>query len=436
MKKFSEIFKNNKTKYWAIITVVLFILVIISTGTIFYQNNGTSKNIKLLTKAESLISNDDYQSALDILNGINEKKDNDLINKINHYKTVINEFNSLDTDLSLAELKLSLENFIKDNEETINLEIFSNMKDDLSKLLNSTESKILKLDSEKVLILSLIEENSLENAEKALRTLMESYPKEDFTAINTAIEDKREKLQKEQDEQAKKEQQEEQAKIEETESQQQANQQQVNNVNTQTRIANTYAASNSSQLITVVSTGGSSAELTLWQKDTNGTWYEYGSFFARIGSSGMRYASEVREMDMCTPTGSYSLTEAFGIMQNPGTELSYRVLDGSEYWVDDPESSYYNTMQFGSSAGRWNSAEDLKGIGTPYNYSIVIDYNRWPVIPYASSAIFLHVDVGVATWGCVAVSQDKMVQILQWLKPSQNPRILLDFSYDSIYNNY
>lgn len=434
MRKFSQLFKNNnKMKYMPIISMVLFILVIVNTLIISYHSNEISKNIKLLANAESLIGSNDYESALKILDKINEKKDNDLINKVNSYKTVINEFNSLETDLPLSELKLSLKNFIKNNEATINLKIFYNMKSDLSKLLDTTESKILKLESEKGSTLSLIEEGSLEDADKGLKTLMESYPKEDLSSINIAIEDKKAELQKEQEEQEK------QAKIEEAENQQQetnTDNSSNQNVNTQPRIANTNAASNSSQLITVVSTGGSSAELTLWQKDTNGIWYEYDSMFAAIGSSGMRYASEVREMDKCTPTGNYSLTEGFGIMQNPGTELPYRVLDGSEYWVDDPESSYYNTMQFGSSNGRWNSAEDLKGTGTPYNYSIVIDYNRWPVIPYASSAIFMHVYVGVPTWGCVAVPEDKMVQMLQWLKPSQNPRILLDFSYDAIYNKY
>ena len=124
------------------------------------------------------------------------------------------------------------------------------------------------------------------------------------------------------------------------------------NTVSQPKIAYTSAAANSSQLITVVSTGGSSAELTLWQKDSSGNWFEYDSMFARLGSGGMKSASLVYEMDMCTPTGIYSLSEAFGINSNPGSGLPYRVLDGSEYWVDDENSPYYNTMQFGEPNGR------------------------------------------------------------------------------------
>ncbi|MDU3721630.1 MAG: hypothetical protein E7G24_00230, partial [Clostridium celatum] len=122
--------------------------------------------------------------------------------------------------------------------------------------------------------------------------------------------------------------------------------------------------------------------------------------------------------------------------ENPGSALPYRVLDGSEYWVDDENSDYYNTMQFGDANGRWNSAEHLSSFQGYYNYSIVIDYNRWPVISGKSSAIFLHCDLGSYTYGCVAIAEDKLINILKWLKPNNNPKIILDFTYDNIYNNY
>ena len=99
-----------------------------------------------------------------------------------------------------------------------------------------------------------------------------------------------------------------------------------------------------------------SAKFMLSSNDSSGNWFEYDSMFARLGSGGMKSASLVYEMDMCTPTGIYSLSEAFGINSNPGSGLPYRVLDESEYWVDDENSPYYNTMQFGEPNGRWSSA--------------------------------------------------------------------------------
>ena len=200
------------------------------------------------------------------------------------------------------------------------------------------------------------------------------------------------------------------------------------------KISNTSVAASSSQLISVVSTGGTTAELVLWQKDSEGTWYEYDSMPAMLGQNGMKYASSVYEMDLSTPTGVYSLTEAFGVASNPGTSMPYRVLDGSEYWVDDETSEYYNTMQFGEPNGRWKSAEHLTDYQNAYKYALVIDYNRYPVIPGKSSAIFLHVDVGIPTLGCVAVSQSKMEEILTWINPNSNPKIMLAFSYDELYS--
>lgn len=199
-------------------------------------------------------------------------------------------------------------------------------------------------------------------------------------------------------------------------------------------IAFTSPASNSSQIITVTSTGGSNGELVMWQKDSKGIWYEYDRMYARLGSGGMKAAHEVYEMDMCTPTGVYSLTEAFGAAGNPGSGVPYRKLDGSEYWIDDPNSAFYNTMQFGAPNGRWQSAEHLIEHPNAYKYSLVIDYNRSPVIPGKSSAIFLHVDVGVPTWGCVAVAENKMVKILNWINPSSNPKIILGFTENYISN--
>lgn len=201
-------------------------------------------------------------------------------------------------------------------------------------------------------------------------------------------------------------------------------------------IANTYAAQNSSQIVTVISEGGSYGELVAWEKVSDGSWREVQRVKARLGANGLKDASLVYEMDKCTPTGIYTLTEAFGINENPGSGLPYRTLDGTEYWIDDVNSDYYNTMQFGEPNGRWNSAEKLIDYPGYYNYSIVIDYNRSPVIKGKSSAIFLHCDIGTYTYGCVAIPQNNLVNILKWLETSKNPVIILDFSYEDIYSKY
>nr|WP_302661007.1 L,D-transpeptidase family protein [uncultured Clostridium sp.] len=312
------------------------------------------------------------------------------------------------------------------------------------------QTELASFNDTKKIIFESMEEN-IEEAKNCFNQLKEKYPNEDYIQLEEALKAKEEQIAIEKEEAARLEAEEkaleEAAKLEaekiletenniETSSITSSSESHSSNTVSQPKIAYTSVAANSSQLITVVSTGGSSAELTLWQKDSSGNWFEYDSMFARLGSGGMKSASLVYEMDMCTPTGIYSLSEAFGINSNPGSGLPYRVLDGSEYWVDDENSPYYNTMQFGEPNGRWSSAEHLSSMGRSYYYSIVVDYNRWPVIPGKSSAIFLHVDVGVPTWGCIAVEESKMVKILNWISSSANPKIILDFSYDNIYNNY
>ena len=68
-------------------------------------------------------------------------------------------------------------------------------------------------------------------------------------------------------------------------------------------------------------------------------------------------------------------------------------------WVDDSASSLYNTHQRTPANGRWASAEKL--LNQPaYNYAQVIGYNEART-PGRGSAIFLHVDKGAGTAGCV-----------------------------------
>ena len=59
-----------------------------------------------------------------------------------------------------------------------------------------------------------------------------------------------------------------------------------------------------------------------------------------------------------------------------------------------------------------------------YNYGAVIAYNAART-PGLGSAIFLHVSTGGATAGCVALPQGQLLEVLRWLDPSQQPRIII-----------
>ena len=336
--------------------------------------------------------------------------------------------------------KVKKENIEKENLLTTQLEEIQNSYKVID-ISNMTEEEENSFNDLKDKFNQAIDSRSIENSQAILDDIIKLKE-----SINKRLENEKIEAEKKAKEEAEKKKIEEEKKAEELalleeenkkESEIETNSNSVQATDkvevSMPKIANTSVAASSSQLISVVSTGGSTAELILWQKDSNGTWYEYDSMFARLGENGMKNASDVYEMDLSTPTGVYTLTEAFGVASDPGSQVPYRVLDGSEYWVDDVNSPYYNTMQFGEPNGRWTSAEHLTDYQNAYKYALVIDYNRWPVVPGKSSAIFLHVDVGIPTYGCVAVAQSKMVEILNWVNPSSNPKIMLALSYDQLY---
>ena len=59
-----------------------------------------------------------------------------------------------------------------------------------------------------------------------------------------------------------------------------------------------------------------------------------------------------------------------------------------------------------------------------YNYGAVIAYNTART-PGLGSAIFLHVSTGGSTAGCVALPQGQLLEVLRWLDPAQQPRIVM-----------
>ena len=48
-----------------------------------------------------------------------------------------------------------------------------------------------------------------------------------------------------------------------------------------------------------------------------------------------------------------------------------------------------------------------------------------PTIPGRGSAIFLHVQIGKPTSGCISLHYNDLVHVLRWLTPSAHPAILI-----------
>ncbi len=127
-----------------------------------------------------------------------------------------------------------------------------------------------------------------------------------------------------------------------------------------------------------------------------------------------------------TPEGTFTLTEAFGALADPGSGLPYRRTTPEDWWVSDVHAPSYNTWQTCASRTcpfNTSVSEHLNSIRPYYDYAVVMDYNRFPVTKGAGSAFFLHITDGRPTAGCVAIPRSALVKIMRWLDPRQHPRI-------------
>jgi L,D-peptidoglycan transpeptidase YkuD (ErfK/YbiS/YcfS/YnhG family) len=185
------------------------------------------------------------------------------------------------------------------------------------------------------------------------------------------------------------------------------------------------------QVITVVAgwTGSTTAVVQAWTAAAGGGWVRHGSAVsAHVGAQGL--TTSPSESRSATPIGSFTLTTSFGYYGNPGTRLPYVTTTPADWWISQ-SGALYNTHQRCSSSCNFVQGapnEHLHYVTPAYDYAVVIDYNTantGHVTQGAGSAIFLHVTDGFATAGCVAIPQDSLVSIMQWLNPADHPRILI-----------
>lgn len=183
---------------------------------------------------------------------------------------------------------------------------------------------------------------------------------------------------------------------------------------------------NFSQLVLVAAGDTGYATLYCYDKGDDGLWKlsaDIGAVDGFVGRNGVR--GNKQEGDGTTPTGLYSLGYAFGNSPKPETALEYRPVTTESYWVDDPGSLYYNQWVEGKDEADWTSAEHLADNVKTYAYAVVVNYNMAPdTVVGAGSAVFLHCKTQ-PTSGCIAAPTDNILKILKWLKPADNPHMLI-----------
>ncbi|OII69140.1 L,D-transpeptidase family protein [Streptomyces sp. CC77] len=118
--------------------------------------------------------------------------------------------------------------------------------------------------------------------------------------------------------------------------------------------------------------------------------------------------------DLRSPVGVYGLTDAGGLLPNPGTKLPY-----------DQGPAFTAT-------GTGALGEPLAG---SFDYVVAINYNRkpgtspldWtrPLGAERGGGIWLHVDHDGPTQGCVSLEKPQMKEVLTWLDPSARPVVVM-----------
>ncbi|MCG0068616.1 hypothetical protein CFC35_38480 [Streptomyces sp. FBKL.4005] len=121
--------------------------------------------------------------------------------------------------------------------------------------------------------------------------------------------------------------------------------------------------------------------------------------------------------DLRSPLGVYTLSDAGGLLPDPGSRLPYHRSGGFH------------------SPGTGFEGEPLEG---SFDYVIAIDYNRepgtspldWtrPLGPGRGGGVWLHVDHGGPTHGCVSVAKAHMKDLLRTLDPGRHPVVVMGYA--------
>jgi L,D-peptidoglycan transpeptidase YkuD (ErfK/YbiS/YcfS/YnhG family) len=172
---------------------------------------------------------------------------------------------------------------------------------------------------------------------------------------------------------------------------------------------------NATQVVSVVSTGGSNATMDIYQRTSTGWQALRTGIPTHVGSAGM--APEARSGVPATPTGVYSLDSAFGTAPNPGTGLPYTQVGPNHWWSGDDHSPTFNSMQVCEQAQCPFNTADSENLQIPqYKHAVVMGVNKNKV-PGGGAAFFFHTTDGKPTEGCVAVDDAQLVSIMKWLQP-------------------
>ncbi|MBQ0868553.1 L,D-transpeptidase family protein [Streptomyces sp. A73] len=168
---------------------------------------------------------------------------------------------------------------------------------------------------------------------------------------------------------------------------------------------------NAEQVVAVEGKGKDSADATVRLYTRHGEkWREEHSWAAHNGKKG--WTNDHHEGDKRTPVGMFTLSDAGGVLPEPDAKLPYTQTSAftpPSYW---PKKTRHD-----------------------FDHVIAIDYNRVkstspldPTRPQGKAkggSIWLHMDHGSGTSGCVSLSKSGMRTLLRTLSPDKHPVVVM-----------
>ena len=171
---------------------------------------------------------------------------------------------------------------------------------------------------------------------------------------------------------------------------------------------------NAQQVFVVSGTGknASTATAVLYTRTADGSWLPGTAWPAHNAKDG--WTGDHMAGDLHSPIGVFSLTDAGGLDPNPGTKLPYL------------HSSAFKALGTGFEG---------ESLADAFDYVVAINYNHDPGTsplspdrPLGESrggGIWIHVDHGGPTHGCVSLSKANMAVLLKDLDPAKHPVVVM-----------
>lgn len=186
----------------------------------------------------------------------------------------------------------------------------------------------------------------------------------------------------------------------------------------------------SQQLIVVMSPELNSTRGSLQRYEKEDVWRQVGESVAvTLGRSGLGYSTlrqpQKNEGDGRSPAGVFEIGSTFGYARETNSTMPYFYADKTLVCVDDANDRFYNKMTLYNPKAPPKSFENMHREDDLYRHGAVIEYNRIGE-KGRGSCIFFHLNRPdyAPTSGCTAMDEKPLVEMLRWLDPAKNPKLL------------